>query len=100
MSKPEHCRFTCTCWNTFCECPCEQCKRNNVRMHQIQRLNLLRDRLKKADIAIDELAELMWREYQPAMESMMRKVGEEVMRELLADVSVQTTAKIKVRRDQ
>jgi hypothetical protein len=74
------------------ETSCPKCRpaaqRMAARVAQSQRLKALEDRLARADIDLDDFADVVWMRLQPSLESEVRKIMLETVDMALRDLRI------------
>lgn len=66
-----------------CTCLCNRCQEARNREWQIKRLQELEDRMTRANIDMEDFAELFWRRIEPAIERRIAKIVADEVRSLL-----------------
>jgi hypothetical protein len=84
--KPEHDPTICFCGTDTCSCPCEKCHQYRARELRLKRRQELAERLEKANVSLDDLADLIWMKIEPTIENRIERLARDALRRMLRDI--------------
>jgi len=85
----EHDENLCGCVvNAECACPCVKCWEYRKRDQQLRRMDKIRERLEKAEIDVEDLADLIWMTIELRVEKQVEALARQALADVLRDMQI------------